>query len=59
MLVALSPAGVLTVTATVPVPAGTVAVIKESPAMLKLDADTEPNFTFVAPVKPEPLTETE
>jgi hypothetical protein len=44
----LVPPGVLTVTSTVPVPAGAVAVIEVGEPTLKLVAAVEPNFTAVA-----------
>src|SRR5437867_2389189 len=49
------PPGVVTVTATVPDPAGAVAVIDASLLKVKLVAFVPPNFTEVTPVKPEPL----
>src|ERR1700737_4266403 len=54
-LVALVPLGVVTVTSTVPEPAGAVAVICVLLSTLKLDADARPNATAVAPVRLEPV----
>jgi hypothetical protein len=48
-LVALVPLGVVTVTSTVPAPAGAVAVIDDGPLTVKLVALLAPNFTAVAP----------
>ena len=57
--VALVPPGVVTVTSTVPaVPAGETAVIWVAEVTVKLDAETVPNFTTVAPVNPVPVTVT-
>ena len=55
---ALVPPVVVTVTSTVPVPAGTVAVMSESSFTLKFGDGEDPNFTVLAPVKPEPLMST-
>jgi hypothetical protein len=53
---ALVPAGVSTVTSTVPaVPAGETAVIWESESTEKLAAPSEPNMTDVAPVNSVPV----
>jgi len=53
--VALVPPGVVTVTSTVPVPAGAFTVIFESETTTKAVAAFVPNFTSVAPVKPDPF----
>jgi hypothetical protein len=53
------PPGVVTVTSTVPVPPGDFTVILVSLTTVKLVASFEPNFTAVAPVKPEPVMVTE
>jgi hypothetical protein len=55
------PTGVVTVTSTVvlAVPAGDIAVILVSLTTVKLVAGFEPNFTAVAPIKPEPVMVTE
>ncbi len=52
------PASVITVTSTVPVPAGLTAVIELSFTTVKLVAATDPNSTADAPVKlvPEIVT---
>jgi hypothetical protein len=50
-LVLLVPPAVVTVTSTVPVPAGETAVIDVVEFTVKLVAPVEPNFTAVAPVK--------
>jgi hypothetical protein len=57
-LVALAPLGVVTVTFTVPVPAGLTAVIEVAELTVKLVAAVVPNCTAVAPVKPVPVTVT-
>jgi hypothetical protein len=49
------PFGVVTVTSTVPVPAGEVAVIEVSELTVKLAAEATPKRTAVAPVKPVPV----
>ena len=49
----------VTVTSTVPVPAGEVAVIEVAELMAKLAAAVFPNLTAVAPVKPVPVIVTE
>jgi hypothetical protein len=54
MLVAEVPPGVVTVTSTVPVPAGAVAVIELSELNTNDVAAVDPNLTDVAPVKPLP-----
>jgi len=54
-LVAEVPFGVVTVTSTVPLPAGLVAVILVSLLTVKLLDAVGPNETLVAPVKPEPV----
>jgi len=46
---------VVTVTSTVPLPAGLVAVIWVSLLTMMLLAGVAPNETLVAPVKPEPV----
>ena len=51
---ALVPLGVATVMSTVPMPAGEVAVTWVSLLTVKAVAARVPNFTAVAPVKPEP-----
>ncbi len=53
------PAGVVTVTSTVPVPAGAVAVIGVALLTVKVVAATVPNLTPVAPVKLVPVMVTE
>jgi hypothetical protein len=53
---ALMPPGVVTVTSTVPEPAGLVTVIKVSERTAKVDAPVPPNFTALAPVSPVPVT---
>src|SRR5208282_65100 len=53
-LVALVPSGVVTVTCTVPVPAGEVAVIDVAESAVTVAA-AEPNLTAVAPASPIPL----
>ena len=58
-LVALVPLGAVTVTSTVPVPAGEVAVIELPEVTVKLVAAVEPNLTAVAPAKPVPVIVTE
>jgi hypothetical protein len=58
-LVALVPLGVVTVTSTVPVPAGETAVIEVSEMTLKLVALVEPNLTALAPVTLVPVMVTE
>ena len=52
---ALVPPGVMTVTSTVPLPGGEVAVMVLELLTVKLVAAVLPNFTAVAPVKPEPV----
>ena len=49
------PPAVVTVTSTVPVPAGDVAVIDVAELTVKLVALTAPNFTAVAPVRVVPV----
>ena len=49
----------VTVTSTVPVPAGLVAVICVSELIVKLFAATVPKFTPVASVKPVPVIVTD
>ena len=49
------PLGVVTVTSTVPLPAGLTAVIWVSLLTLKLAAAVAPNETLVALVKPVPV----
>src|SRR5206468_9322272 len=48
-LIGLVPLGLVTVTSTVPVPAGEVAVIELPEVTVKLVAAVEPNLTAVAP----------
>ena len=55
-LVALVPPGVVTVTSTVPVPAGAVAVMPVALLTVKLAAAEAPKLTALAPVKPVPVT---
>jgi len=52
---ALVPAGFVTVTSTVVVPGGAVAVRRPEELTVKLDAATEPNLTAAAPEKPAPV----
>jgi hypothetical protein len=52
------PLGVVTVTSTVPVPAGAVAVIDDGPLTVKLVALLAPNFTAVAPDRFVPVIAT-
>ena len=54
-LVALVPAAVVTVTSTVPIPAGEVAVIWVALLMVKEPAALLPNLTAVAPEKLVPV----
>ena len=53
------PPAVVTVTSTVPVPAGDVAVIEVAELTVKLVALVAPNFTAVAPVNPVPVIVTD
>jgi hypothetical protein len=53
--VALIPPGVVTVTSTVPAPAGEVAVICVALFIVNVVAAVAPNFTAVAPVKFVPV----
>ena len=53
--VAEVPPVVVTVTSTVPVPAGDVAVIEVDETTVKAVAAVVPKFTAVAPVKPVPV----
>ena len=53
--VLLVPAGPVTVTSTVPDPAGEAAVIWVSDTTVKLAAAVAPNLTAVAPVNPVPV----
>ncbi len=53
--VALVPPMVTTVTSTVPVPMGDVAVIEVALTIVTPVAFVVPNFTAVAPVKPVPV----
>lgn len=55
MLVAEVPPGVATVTSTVPVPAGSVAVIWEAESTTMPVAALAPNFTVLAPLKLVPV----
>jgi hypothetical protein len=57
--VGLVPAGVVTVTSTMPDPAGETAVTSVSETTLKLVATVDPKLTPVAPVKPEPVMVTD
>ncbi len=58
--VAEVPAGVVTVTSTVPADsAGDTPVMEVSPFTVKLVAGTEPNMTELAPVKPAPVIATD
>lgn len=59
MPVALVPAGVTTVTCTVPAPAGETAVILVAEFTVMPVAGSVPKFTAVAPVKPVPTIVTE
>src|ERR1700689_5346733 len=52
---ALVPVGVVTVTYTVPVPAGASAVIEVDEVTMKLGACADPNLTAVAPASSSPL----
>ena len=55
-VVALVPAGVVTVTSTAPaLPAGVIAVIWVAPLTVKAVAGAAPNMTEVAPVRAEPV----
>src|SRR5437016_1050771 len=58
-LVALVPPGVVTITSTVPVPAGATAVIDVVEMTVKLVAGAEPKLTAVAPLKFVPVTLTD
>jgi hypothetical protein len=49
------PAGVVTLTPTVPEPVGATAVIEASLSTVNEPALAEPNLTAVAPVKPPPV----
>ena len=51
----LAPDGVVTVTFTVPVPAGAVTVIEVALVTEKLATTVDPNLTAVAPVKSVPV----
>jgi hypothetical protein len=53
------PPAVVTVTSTVPVPAGDVAVIEVAELTVKLVALVAPNFTAVAPVNNVPVMVTD
>ena len=53
------PPAVVTVTSTLPLPGGEVAVIDVAEFTVKLVALLAPNFTTVAPVKPAPVTVTD
>ena len=57
--VAEVPPGVVTVTSTVPAPAGEVAVIEVAELTTKLVALVTPNFTAVAPVRLVPVIVTD
>ena len=54
-VMALVPPGVVTVTSTVPVPAGAVALMEVALVTVKLAAAVDPNLTAVAPVKSVPV----
>ena len=54
-MVAEVPPGVVTVTSTVPVPAGEVAVMEVALLTVNAVAAVAPNLTAVAPVKPVPV----
>ena len=56
---ALVPPPVVTVTSTVPVPAGAVAVMDVALLTVKVVAAVAPNFTAVAPVRLVPVMVTE
>ncbi len=56
---ALVPEGVVTVTSTVPAPAGEVAVMLVAQLTVKLVAAVGPKLTALAPVKPVPVMVTE
>ncbi len=58
LLIAVVPSGVVTVTSTVPLPAGLTAVISASLLMKKLVAGVEPKKTRVAAEKPLPAITT-
>jgi hypothetical protein len=53
--VALVPFGVVTVTSTVPVSLGEIAVIEVVELTVKLVALTEPKLTALVPLKPVPV----
>ncbi len=53
------PPGVVTVTSTVPLPAGAVAVMLVALTTVMPVAEAAPNLTAVAPVKPVPVMVTE
>jgi hypothetical protein len=57
-LVALVPPGVVTVTSTVPVPEGAVALMLVALLTVKLEAAVVPNLTALAPVNPVPVIAT-
>ena len=57
--VALVPLPVVTVTSTVPVPAGEAAVMEVALLTVKLAAAVEPKLTADAPVNPVPVITTE
>ncbi len=58
-LVAVVPPGVVTVTSTVPEPAGAVAVMLVELLTVKLGAAVAPKLTAPAPVRPVPVMVTE
>ena len=57
-VVTLVPPGVVTVTSTVPVPAGAVAEMVVALVTVNADAATLPNFTADAPVRFVPVIDT-
>jgi hypothetical protein len=57
--VALVPLGVVTVTSTLPLPAGETAVIEVAELTVKLVAFFSPNLTVVAPLRLVPVTVTD
>jgi hypothetical protein len=54
-LVAEVPPGAITVTSTMPLPAGLTALIEVGERIWKLAADAVPNVTAVVPAKPVPV----
>ena len=59
LLIALVPPGVVTVTSTVPEPAGDTAVIEVADFTVTLVAALDPNLTSLAPVRLVPVMVTE